>query len=231
MLPFDTFFCLIFSCLAVTSQNSLKEEKGEDCWIAVLNKGQQVQSTWKKMCFTLYTLPLWCCASCTLTTDNHYHPDPKTILSPPHNSAKNPYIQNITLQIQCNIWHICIFFFLTTTSHPVSRLSSFPTLPLPPPPLIFLSHPLLLVFCCVLVKSQLATVSRSLAALTMASGIMLNTAPRLLSPSTGISDALWSTQERDGGLSMKMSLQLHKCVSQTPSLSALPPLASPFPTF
>lgn len=38
------------------------------------------------------------------------------------------------------------------------------------------------VFCCVLVKSQLATVSRSLAALTMASGIMLNAAPRLLSP-------------------------------------------------
>lgn len=31
-------------------------------------------------------------------------------------------------------------------------------------------------------KSQLATVSRSLAALTMASGIMLNAAPRLLSP-------------------------------------------------
>lgn len=38
------------------------------------------------------------------------------------------------------------------------------------------------VLCCVLVKSQLATVSRSLAALTMASGIMLNAAPRLLSP-------------------------------------------------
>lgn len=92
------------------------------------------------------------------------------------------------------------------------------------------SRPFLLVFCCVLVKSQLATVSRSLAALTMASGIMLNTAPRLLSPSTGISDALWSTQERDGELSMKMSLQLHKRVSQTPSLSALPPLAPAAPS-
>lgn len=83
------------------------------------------------------------------------------------------------------------------------------------------------MFCCVLVKSQLATVSRALAALTMASGIMLNTAPRPLSPSTSISDALWSTQERDGGLSMKMSLQLHKPISQTPSVSALPPLAHP----
>lgn len=38
------------------------------------------------------------------------------------------------------------------------------------------------MFCCVLAKSQLATVSRSLAALTMASGIMLSAAPRLLSP-------------------------------------------------
>lgn len=30
---------------------------------------------------------------------------------------------------------------------------------------------------------------------------------------------------------MKMSLQLHKRVSQAPSLAALPPLASPLPTF
>lgn len=88
------------------------------------------------------------------------------------------------------------------------------------------------MFCCVLVKSQLATVSRSLAALTMASGIMLNTAPRPLSPSTSISDALWSTQERDGGLSMKMSLQLHNHISQTLSVSALPPSCTPpIPTF
>lgn len=98
-----------------------------------------------------------------------------------------------------------------------------------PPTLNFTFHPFLLMFCCVLVKSQLATVSRSLAALTMASGIMLNTAPGLLSPSTSISDALWSTQEKDGGLSMKMSLQLHKHISQTPSVSALPPLAHPPP--
>lgn len=49
---------------------------------SVLNKGQQVQSTWKKTCFTLYTLPLWYCESCTLTTDNHHHPDPTTILPP-----------------------------------------------------------------------------------------------------------------------------------------------------
>lgn len=123
-----------------------------------------------------------------------------------------------------------MLFFITTPNPHVFRLSCFSVLT-PPPPLIFMSYPFLLGFCCILVKSQLATVSRSLAALTMASGIMLNTAPRLLSPSTGISDALWSTQERDGGLSMKMSLQLHKRVSQTPSLSALPPLASPFPTF
>lgn len=61
----------------------------------------------------------------------------------------------------------------------------------------------------------------------MASGIMLNTAPRLLSPSTGVSNTLWSAQERDGGRSMKMSLQLHKCVSQTPSLSASPLPPSP----
>lgn len=122
--------------------------------------------------------------------------------------------------MQSYICHRCIFIFNASTNPPVWVLfpHSFPS-----PPLIFLSHPLLLVFCCVLVKSQLATVSRSLAPLTMASGIMLNTVPRLLSPSTSISDALWSTQERDGGLSMKMSLQLHKLVSQTPSLSALPP--------
>lgn len=108
---------------------------------------------------------------------------------------------------------------LSSTNPPVRVLfpRSFPS-----PPLISPSHRLLLGFCCVLVKSQLATVSRSRAPLTMASGIMLNTAPLLLSPSTGISDALWSTQEGDGGLSMKMSLRLHKLVSRTPSLSALP---------
>lgn len=172
------------------------------------------------MCFTLYTLPLWCCESWKLTTDNTKtlipqlpcHPPTTVCIFPKYYSSDNV------------IWHICIFFFITTTSTPVAWVLT------PPPPQTFLSHPVLLVFCCDLVKSQLATVSRSLAALTMASGIMLNTAPRLLSPSTGVSDALWSTQERDGGLSMKMSLQLHKRISQTPSLSALPPLASPFPT-
>lgn len=154
-------------------------------------------------------------------TDN---PDPTTILPPL--TTKRPLYTKYYPRVQCNL--------ISNTSAFFSSLLLLPFLLLPRAlsqlfPL--LSHPFLLVFCCVLVKSQLATVSRSLAALTMASGIMLNTAPRLLSPSTGVSDALWSTQERDGGLSMKMSLQLHKHVSQTPSLSALPPLASPFPTF
>lgn len=184
-----------------------------------------MQSTWRKTCFTLYTLSLFdAMQAAQITTTTLF----LTTLPPPHTAQQKTFIQKILL-FRFQVDEYLTHFFITTTKSP-SCLSSFPTLT-PPPPLIFLSHPVLLVFCCVLVKSQLATVSRSLAALTMASGIMLNTAPRLLSPSTGVSNALWSTQERDGALSMKMSLQLHKHVSQTPSLSALPPLASPFPTF
>ncbi len=93
------YFCLIFSCLAVTSQNSLKEEKGEDYWIAVLNKGQQVQSTWKKMCFTLYTLPLWCCAGCTLTQIT-----PTTLIL-------KPSCHPLTTQQKTHIFKILLFRF------------------------------------------------------------------------------------------------------------------------
>lgn len=97
-----------------------------------------------------------------------------------------------------------------------------------PPSLLFFLSSLLLVFCCDLVKSQLATVSRSLAALTMASGIMLNTAAPLLSKSTCINDGLCRTRERNGGYSMKMSMQLHKHISKPPPLSAHPSFKSPF---
>lgn len=157
-----------------------------------------------------------------------YHPDGTLILQQPPPQPPPPPLftvyskhYNITGN---KISHICISSSSSLDQGFVSPL-------LTPPALIFTFHPFLLMFCCVLVKSQLATVSRSLAALTMASGIMLNTAPRLLSPSTSITNALWSTQERDGGLSMKMSVQLHKHISQTPSVSALPPLASPHPHF
>lgn len=99
-------------------------------------------------------------------------------MSPWHTSAKSGHTSllqvNNTARYLPLLGGFHVKWYLTHLHFCPSLLLSI----LYPPPL-FLSHPLLLVFCWVLVKSQLATVSRSLAALTMASGIMLNTAPRL----------------------------------------------------
>lgn len=112
-------------------------------------------------------------------------------------------------------------------------LSSEPTpLPsaslIPPSPVPFSS-----CSAVFLVKSQLATVSRSLAALTMASGIMLNAAPRLLSPSTGVNAALlertgrrWRTLNEDVTAITQARFMDTLCVCATVSHKPLIPLFS-----
>lgn len=190
---------------------------GGGYWIVVLEKPLTGAVHLEVKYFTLaQLLPPWLCPP-----PFHTHPHTHTYT---HNPKPFTVYTKHYSTFHRILYRASALVFPILLSEPFSPL-------LTPPALIFTFHPFLLMFCCVLVKSQLATVSRSLAALTMASGIMLNTAPRLLSPSTSISDALWSTQERDGGLSMKMSLQLHKHISQTPSVSALPPLSSPHPHF
>lgn len=124
---------------------------------------------------------------------------------------------------------------LSLTSLPVLSSHSSPSSPPSSP-----SHPLLRVLCCVLVKSQLATVSRSLAPLTMASGIMLNAAPLSLHPyRPGTSDAPQSTQEGDRGLLNEdvtaiTQAQLTDTLSVCSSSSHVPPPLSshiPLPHF
>lgn len=52
------------------------------------------------------------CKLHTHTRDNHHHPDAATNLPAPNNSAEDPHIQNVTLQIPCNVTSNTSAFFL-----------------------------------------------------------------------------------------------------------------------